>query len=115
MRDNKSDFLSKIEFDKYYRLDSIPETSFLAERECFKISADTTDNTRSSEKGIMIFALGSIAAVSLFSMIQLCRSLNITPAKFEITSLQKTYTSNKKTFATAIPVREFNKQQNNQK
>jgi uncharacterized membrane protein YciS (DUF1049 family) len=84
------------------------------EAECFNTVKNKTTNTQTSENGIL-FGLGFLATLLFFSGLQLHYSLNIAPAKSEINKLQKAFTSNTKTLATGITLKEFNKVQNYQK
>ena len=84
MKNHNSDFLTELKFTEYCQLNSIPETMFLIEAECLTSPADTATDTEPSAKGI-IFGLGMIATLILLSIFQLYRSLEITPAKLEIT------------------------------
>ena len=80
MTDDKANFASKHESTAYYRLNSIPTTWSSIEAECFDLPKNTTNNTQTSETGIIV-ALGFIATLLFFSGIQLYSSVNISPAK----------------------------------
>ncbi len=77
----------------------------LIEAECFDTLADTTSKTEPNAKGI-IFGLGMTATLILLSLVQLYRSLEVTPANPEITQSRESSASNIE--ATNIPERKFN-------
>ncbi|MGL6340226.1 MAG: hypothetical protein ACRC80_13945 [Waterburya sp.] len=114
MKDNKSNSFSEREFAEYHQINSIPRNILLMEAECFNTVKNKTTNTQTSENGIL-FGLGFLATLLFFSGLQLHYSLNIAPAKSEINKPQKAFTSNTKTLATEITLREFNKVQKYQK
>ena len=105
MKNNHSDFSSEPKFTRYYQLNSVPEAMSLIEAECFDTPADTTTKTESNAKGI-IFGLGMTATLILLSMVQLYRSLEVTPANLEFTQSRESSASNIE--ATNIPERKFN-------
>ncbi len=112
MKNNHINFSSEPEFTKYYGLSDFPEAMFLIEAECFASPADTTTNTESSTKGI-IFGLGMVVTLIVLSVLQLYRSIELTPANPEITKSRKLSTSNRE--ARVIHERKFKSRSNYQR
>ncbi len=111
MKNNHSNCSSEPKFTKYYGLSDFPEAMFLIEAECFTSPADTTNNTESSTKGI-ILGLGMIVTLIVLSVFQLYRSLELTPANPEITKSRELSTSNRE--ARVISERKFKSRSNYQ-
>ena len=89
MKNHNSNSSSKSRYyTEYYQLNSIPETMFLIEAECLDTTADTTNNPKSSVKGIMC-ALGVITTLIVGSTWQLYRSLKATLVNPQITQSKK--------------------------
>ena len=86
MTNYNSDFSSQPRYyDRYYRLNSVPEALFLIEAECFDTSTDTTTHNKSSQQGI-IFGWGLLATLLIVSGFQVVRSEDVTPANSPITT-----------------------------
>ena len=89
MKNHNSNSSSKSRYyTEYYQLNSISETMFLIEAECLDTTADTTNNPKSSVKGIMC-ALGVITTLIVGSTWQLYRSLKATLVNPQITQSKK--------------------------
>ena len=78
MNGDRSDLFSNLELTHYDRLHTTFETALTKENQNFDATINTAANSHASEKGIM-FALGFIATLLLFSGLQLYRCVNLNP------------------------------------
>ncbi|MDJ0592005.1 MAG: hypothetical protein QNJ72_18780 [Pleurocapsa sp. MO_226.B13] len=83
-----SNFPSQPERTEFSQPNYVPNTRFLIESEAWDAILSNNNKTRShsSEKGI-IFGLGFIAVLIILSVVQLYRSLELTPANSENANL----------------------------
>lgn len=85
------DLIVELKFIKDYQQNSTPEMRYPVEAEDFDTLPDTTPKTQSSQIGIS-FAFGMIAILTVLSIFQLDRSLEVTPAHPEITQSTELFT-----------------------
>ena len=112
MIDHKSNYLSELDFAEDYYLIYVPETIFPIEKEGYSTLKTRTDYTQPDDRGIL-FALGLIASMLLFSGIQLQLAFNASPYKLRFTSPPKTSILNQKQLTTAMPREKLNHQDSN--
>lgn len=113
MTDYKSNYLSELEFSEDYHLIYVPETILPIEKEGYSMLKSQNDYTQPSDSRIL-FALGLISTLLLFSGIQLQRAFNTSPHKLRITGFPKISILKQKQLTTATPTKEYNHQHRDQ-
>ena len=84
MKNYDSNFFSKNKYyNEYYQFNTISKTISLIEAECLETPTDTTNNPKSSIKGVMC-ALGVITTLIVGSTWQLYRCIKVIPANSKI-------------------------------
>ncbi|MEM8674706.1 MAG: hypothetical protein AAGF83_12645 [Cyanobacteria bacterium P01_G01_bin.67] len=109
MTDYKSNYFSELEFSEDYHLIYVPETILPIEKEGYSMLKPQIDYTQPSDRRIL-FALGLISTLLLFSGIQLQRAFNTSPHKLSITGFPKISILNQKQLTTKTPTKEYKQQ-----
>ncbi|MGK7937704.1 MAG: hypothetical protein AB4206_18215 [Xenococcaceae cyanobacterium] len=106
MTNKDSDLLPQTQSTRYYILNGVPENTLIIKAEYFDKTAEETTPTKSSEKKIM-FALGIIATLTVLSVFQLYRSLEVIQPNPEVTKSRGSSISDTEK-SSAIPGKQFN-------
>ncbi|MEL7039756.1 MAG: hypothetical protein AAFO04_29765 [Cyanobacteria bacterium J06592_8] len=92
MKNRDFDSFSILKFKKGYQSEGIATTIVVVSDEYFESPVPTQKPTQTSGKGV-IFAFGMIAVLTVVSLVQLHRSIKVTPVNPEITQQTTHYKS----------------------